>query len=90
MDNILEMYSGTISIAEDVGVFGGAATEHDTNLHYLMKTAQRHGLVFNDAKCDIKLTMIRFFGLVLDADGVHPIPERIEDIRHMKKPDNAT
>ena len=71
-------------------VFGRDAAEHDANLHHLMKTAQRHGPVFNDAKCEIKRTTIRFFGLVFDADGVHPDPERIEDIRRMKKPQNAT
>ena len=90
MDNILEMSPGTISIADDVGVFGRDAAEHDANLHHLMKTVQRHGLVFNDAKCEIKRTTIRFFGLVFDADGVHPDPEWIEDIRRMKKPENAT
>ena len=84
------MYPGTISIADDVGVFGRDAAEHDAILHHLMKTAQRHGLVFNDAKCAIKRATIRLFGLVFDADGVQSDPERIEDIRRMKKPENAT
>ena len=90
MDNILEMCPGTIGIADDIGVFGRDAAEHDANLYHLTKTAQRHGLVFNDAKCEIKRTTIRFFGLIFDADGVHPDPERIEDIRRMKKQENAT
>ena len=90
MDNILEMCPGTIGITDYVGVFGRDAAEHDANLHHLMKTAQRHGLVFNDAKCEIKRTTIRFFGLIFDAGRVHSDPERIEDIRRMKKQENAT
>ena len=48
MDNILEHCTmSTMSIADDVGVFGKDEAEYDANLHNLMKTARRHGLVFN-------------------------------------------
>ena len=43
MDNILEHCTGTMSIADDVGVFGKDEADHDANLHNLMKTARRHG-----------------------------------------------
>ena len=90
MDNIRELCPGTISIADDVGVFERDTAEHDANLHHLMNTARQDGLVFNKVKCVIKQTKITFFGLVFDADVVHPDPERIETTRQMKIPKNAT
>ena len=54
MDCILEKCPGTISIADDVGVFGKTEAEHDKHLHNLMIVALQHGLVFNIDKCDIK------------------------------------
>ena len=90
MDNILEHCTGTMSIADDVGVFGKDEAEHDANLHNLMKTARRHGLVFNIDKCEIKRQSLKFFGLVFDAEGAHPDPKRIRDIEQMRRPVNST
>ena len=52
MDNILEHCPGTISIADDIGVFGSSEGDHDENLHNLMRVAQAHGLIFNAGKCE--------------------------------------
>ena len=51
MDQILEQCPGTISTADDVGVFGRTEEEHNANLHQLMRAAQKHGLIFNGDKC---------------------------------------
>ena len=89
MDQILVQCPGTNSIADDVGVFGGTEEEHNANLHQQMRAAQNHGLVFNGDKCKIKTSKLYFFGLVFDANGVHPDPARIDDIRRKTKPADA-
>ena len=89
MDQILEQCPGTISIADDVGVFGRTEEEHNANPHQLMRAAQKRGLIFNGDKCKIKTSKLHFFGLVFDANGVHPDPARIDDIRRMTKPADA-
>ena len=89
MDQILEQCPSTISIADDVGVFGRTEEEHNANLHQLMRAAQKHGLVFNVDKCTIKTSKLHFFGLIFDAKGVHPDPARVDDIRSMTKPADA-
>ena len=90
MDHILERCPGTVSIADDIGVIGSSEQEHDQNLHNLMRVARMHGLVFNIGKCEIKQANMKFFGLVFDAEGVHPDPQRIADIKEMKTPQNVT
>ena len=72
---------------QGIGKFEGHF--HNSNLHQLMRAAQKHGLVFNSDKCKINTSKLHFFGLVFDANGVHPDPARIDDIRSMTKPANA-
>ena len=90
MDCILEKCPGTISIADDVGVFGRTEAEHDEHLHNLMKVARQHGLVVNIGKCEIKKTNMKFFGLEFDASGVRPDPGRMADIQRMMAPQNVS
>ena len=54
-----------------------------------MRAAQKHGMVFNSDKCKINTSKLHFFGLVFNANGIHPDPARIDDIRSMMKPANA-
>ena len=90
MDIILENCPGTISIADDIGVFGKNQHDHDKNLLNLMKEARKNGLVFNDTKCSIGTTSLPFFGLTFDKDGVHPNANRIKAIQAFNTPINET
>ena len=51
-----------------------------------MIIARQHGLVFNLEKCQIKKPRITFFGVVYDAEGVHPDPEKVEAINAIPEP----
>ena len=90
MDQILSQCPGTIAITDDVIVHGKDDEDHDRNLHHLMKVAQKCGLVFNAAKCFIKTPQIKFFGMVYDANGVHPDPEKCAEIQAIPAPKNVT
>ena len=78
MDFILEKCPGKVAIADDIAVHRTTEEEHDSNLHNLMLVAREHGLVFNLDKCMIKERKITLFGMILDAEGVHPDPEKVE------------
>ena len=80
---------GCIGIADDVAAFGRDAEEHNKNLHTLMQVGRQHGLVFNADKCEIKQERIKFFGLYLDKEGVHPDPKKVADVKDMVAPKDA-
>ena len=82
MDQIQGKCPGNLGIADIIAVYGKAKTEHDKHLHNFMKVARDNELVFNSEKCAIGQERIHFFGMVYDAKGVHPDPERVEDIRN--------
>ncbi|WP_419629159.1 reverse transcriptase domain-containing protein, partial [Thiolapillus sp.] len=90
MDRILIQCPGTIGITDDVIVHGKDEEDHDKNLHHLMQVAQKCGLVFNIDKCKIKTPQIKFFGMIYDADGVHPDPTKCAEIQALPSPKNMT
>ncbi len=88
MDMILEECPGTVSIADDVCVHGATETEHDANLHNLMRVARKHGLVFNPKKAKVKQTRIKFYGVIFGADGIRADPDKIEAVKSLQPPTN--
>ncbi len=86
MDMILEQCPGSIGIADDVLVFGRDDNDHDANLHKLMQVASQFGLVFNWDKCDIKVDKVKFFGCYYDHHGIHPDPEKVQEIHSLPAP----
>nr|XP_054752483.1 uncharacterized protein LOC129258054 [Lytechinus pictus] len=90
MDEILEGCPGTIGIADDIVVFGKSEEEHDRNLNHLMSQATKYGLQFNSDKCSIKVNQVAFFGMIYDAEGVHPDPHKVEAIKSMSPPENKS
>ena len=66
-----------MGIADDIGVYGSTEQEHENNPQILMETASKHGLVFNENKCQIKTHSLSFFGLLFNKDGIHPDPDRV-------------
>ena len=86
MDLILSNCPGTLNIADDIIVYGHDNEEHDKNLHRLMTTATKFGLVFNQDKCEIKVDEVAFFGCIYGKEGTRPDPRKVEDIHKLPPP----
>ena len=86
---IIGQCSGTIIIADYVGMFGPTEEEHNANLYQLMQAAPKHGLIFKGDICRIKTSKLWFFGLEFDANCVCLDPARIDDICRIWKPIDA-
>ncbi|XP_041349600.1 uncharacterized protein LOC121368907 [Gigantopelta aegis] len=83
-DQILEQCPCTVSISDDIAVVGKNTEEHDKNLKTLMEKAREHGLVFNPGKCKIRTKIIKLYGIVVGAEGVHPDPNKVKDKKRNK------
>ena len=90
MDQFLEECPGCIGIANDITVHGCTEAEHDAHLHNLMQVAHKYGVVFNPQKMHVKAPAVNFFGCLYDASGVHPHPERVDDVHALPAPTNVT
>ena len=86
MDDITNGYTGTISIADDTIVYDTTRREHDNNLHELMTSACKGGLVFNKAKCLLHQNQVTFYGVTINQEGVSSDKEIINMIEKLKLP----
>ena len=89
MDMVLAGCYGTLSIADDIIVYGTDDKDHDSNLHNLMVHAREKGLVFNPDKCMIKAKEVRFYGMTYTAEGVRPDERKVREIADLPSPKNA-
>ena len=88
MDGKVQDLNGTLSIADDIIVFGTDEDDHDCNLHSLMERAKLNGLVLNPDKCFIKVPEVTFFGTVYGPDGAKPDQTRVQEINDLPSPTN--
>lgn len=88
MDEILDKCEGVTGISDDIVVYAESEEQHDSRLINLMDTAREEGLVFNSAKCQIKVKEITFFGRKYTDKGVFPDPDKVQDIINMQTPQN--
>ena len=88
MDMIIEKCPGALALIDDVIIHGKTKEEHDQNLQKLMETARTAVLTFNSSKCAINQKQVRFFGVIFDENGIHPDPQKVEEIKSLSRPDN--
>ena len=77
-------------IGDDIIAFGfnSDGTDHDATVRQIMDKAKQVGMRFNPAKCQFKHDEVKFFGMVLNRQGVIPDPAKIEAL--LKLPESKT
>ena len=74
MDQATDHLPSTIAIHDDICMFGHTPEEHDEHLLCLMESLKTHGIVFNSAKCHIRLLFMVQFHWPGHAAGPHQNP----------------
>ena len=67
-------------------MFSKTPQEHYEHLKQIFEILSANGLVVNRAKCVLGVSELDFLGFHVDADGVVPLPEKVEAIRATKSP----
>ena len=80
---ILSGTSGTLSMIDDVLVFGENQEEQDRNLSQALSRIKKAGLTLNAEKCEFSKASISFLGQVINESGVHPDPEKVAAIKNI-------
>ncbi len=74
---------------DDILVASSNPTEHLRHLHLLFNRLAEQGLVVNVAKCRFGVDVIDFLAHRVTAQGVEPLPERVEAIHQFPSPRDA-
>ena len=88
VDGHLEHIGNCVAIMDDIIIFGfnPDGTNHDMTVRQVMNKAREVSMRFNPTKCQFKKTEVKFFGMVLNRQGVVPDPAKIEALLKLPEP----
>ena len=90
MSQILTGIDGVLCHIDDVLVSGATPAEHETRLTAVLTRLSTAGVTLNAGKCEFYKDSIRFLGHLIDKDGIHPDPDKVNAILKMEPPTNVT
>ena len=74
---------------DDLLVASATHEEHSHHLSQLFARLEQYNVVINPAKCLFGAESLEFLGHKIDAQGVSPLPEKVQAIQEFPRPDNA-
>ena len=86
MDSILMDIPHVFVYIDDVLVASSSPQEHLEDLTRLFTHLQENGLVINAKKCVFGQPSLDFLGYKVDAQGIHPMEDRVQAIRDQVPP----
>ena len=64
--------------------------QHLKRLNVVLQRLQNAGLRLKDSKCEFLVASVTYLGHQIDADGLHPVNEKIKAIQDAPEPRNVT
>ncbi len=90
IEQVLQNIPMTQVILDDMIVSGRQTDEHLQNLQTVMQRLEQNGLRVNKDKCDFFKERIEYCGHVIDKDGLHKSPDKVQAISEAPQPQNVT
>ncbi|GKB54627.1 putative nucleotidyltransferase, ribonuclease H [Tanacetum coccineum] len=79
-----------IVFIDDILVYSKDKEEHEKHLNIILEFLKKERLYAKFSKCDFWLDSVQFLGHVIDRNGVHVDPAKIEAIRNWAAPTTPT
>ena len=90
MEQLLKGIGGIAILQDDILVSGKSDHEHDTRLDMVLKRISDADLRLRKDKCKFGVDSVIFLGYRVDADGIHPVEDKVEAIRCAPAPTDKT
>ena len=92
MNNVLQGLDFAVAYLDDIVIFSKNKIEHLEHLETIFKHFQEAGLKLKEwvKKCDFFHDQIHYLGHMLSADGIQPLPEKLDSIMNMPLHENRT
>ncbi|KAL3207280.1 hypothetical protein MRX96_039731 [Rhipicephalus microplus] len=90
METLLRGIPGVIPYFDDVLIAGASGQELLSRLREVLRCFQDAGLKVKREKCQLGVAQVEFLGFRIDAEGIHPTPEKTQAILGAPRPSNKT
>ena len=89
MDIVTAKLSGVFVYLDDVLMTSATAEQHEKDLRQLFSTLKQFGLVLNKGKCIFGVPEMEFLGHSVSAQGISPLPGKIEAVKRFEQPQSV-
>ena len=89
MEQLLAGMQMVVVYLDDILVCGRTLQEHDEVLKQVLDRLQSAGLRLNREKCLLSQPSVMFLGHHIDATGIHPTAEKVQDVTNAPVPTNV-
>ncbi|GJW96690.1 putative reverse transcriptase domain-containing protein [Tanacetum coccineum] len=79
-----------IMFIEDNLIYSKSEEEHEVHLKTILDLLKKEKLYAKFSKCEFWLKVIQFLGHVVNRDGIHVDPSKVESVKNWKIPESLT
>ncbi|GKA24564.1 putative reverse transcriptase domain-containing protein [Tanacetum coccineum] len=79
-----------IVFIDDILIYSKTKEEHDLHLRLILELLKKEELYAKFSKCDFWLSKVQFLRHVIDSEGIHVDPGKIESIKDWESPKTPT
>nr|GFC01692.1 putative reverse transcriptase domain-containing protein [Tanacetum cinerariifolium] len=79
-----------IVFIDNILIYSKNIKEHEGQLKLILKLLKEEELYAKFSKCEFWLSNVQFLGHVIDSEGIHVDPEKIEAIKYWESPKTPT
>ena len=89
MNKVLKGLKFTMTYLDDIIIFSQDELQHLEHLEIVFSHLQEAGLKMKHSKCDYFKSEIHYLGHLISPEGISPLPNKLDSIRHMPVPNSV-
>lgn len=86
INDVLRNLDFVFAYIDDICIASNSIEEHKQHLATVFQRLKDYGLTINAPKCKFGKNEIHFLGHLITAEGIRPLPEKVEAIANVEKP----
>ena len=89
MNKVLKGLKFTMMYLDDIIIFSQDESQHLEHLEIVFSRLRETGLKMKCSKCDFFKSEIHYLGHLISPEGISPLPNKLDSIKHMPVPNSA-